>query len=167
MAHVHAQDASVRAGRQLRRARQAVWAKTWRSARREAATAAVQNGLSALYGWLDAKPFPAIVAYATHRLHIVALMGVLGALMLDNNPLVQLKLGNYTNVVSALVACIVLLQQVAHRRETRAMHEENQRLHQTHAAEVAALHAKVDRITKQVAPRAARGKKADDGKQAG
>lgn len=121
----------------------------WRSARREAASAAIQQGLAGFYRWLDARPFPAIVAYATHRLHIVALVGALGVLMLDNDPLVQLKVGNYTNVTSALVACIVLLGQVAHRRETHQLHE-------NHAREMAALHDKVDRIATQVAPRPSR-----------
>lgn len=86
--------------------------------------------------WLDTTAFPAIVRYATSRPHIVALLALGCVLMLWHDPLVELVGGNYTNIVSALVSCIVLLQQVSHHREVK-------RLHVEHSQQIAALHETV------------------------
>ncbi len=102
-----------------------------------------------LAAWLDATAFPAIVRYATSRPHIVALLLLGSVLMLWHDPSVELVGGNYTNIVSALVSCIVLLQQVSH-------HHEVKRLHSEHAKQIAALHETVKALaTAQGAPQSA------------
>jgi hypothetical protein len=77
--------------------------------------------------WLDGTMFPAIVSYVVHRAHIIALLLVGIALMISTDPLIQLKLGNYTNVCSALVSCIVLLQSMSHHRENLQHHRRHTR----------------------------------------
>lgn len=86
--------------------------------------------------FLDKYIFPAIVRYVIHRLHILLLLAIGVALMIIDNPIVQLKLGNYTNVCSALVACIVLSQQMNN-------HQENMKRHDEHEEQLKALHKKV------------------------
>lgn len=89
------------------------------------------------YTLLDNRVFPAIVAYATHRLHILLLL-VLGVFLLLGGRWTSAELigGNYTNITSALLACIILIQQVAH-------HQEVKDLHQRHAEKLADLHRQI------------------------
>ena len=69
------------------------------------------------YRLLDARLFPALVWYATHRLHITALLLLGFFLMLGGAyPALELVGGNYTNIVSAVVASVVLLRQSEHHR---------------------------------------------------
>lgn len=98
-----------------------------------------------LYSWLDTRLFPAIVGYATGRWHILALLFLGVALMVWHDAIFELIGGNYTNIVSALVSCIVLLQTVAHRHETK-------RLHQQHNDDMSALHAKLDALATPPTP---------------
>lgn len=86
--------------------------------------------------FLDKHIFPAIVAYVIHRLHIIALLAIGVVLIYSDNPILQLKLGNYTNVCSALVSCIVLLQSQKH-------HHENMKRHDSHEKKLHVLHEKV------------------------
>lgn len=73
------------------------------------------------FTFLDTRLFPAIVKYATARLHIVALL-ILGiVLMVWHDALLELVGGNYTNIISAMVSCIVLLQQVSHHQEVKQL----------------------------------------------
>ena len=99
---------------------------------------AVRDAYTRGVGILDARVFPAIVMYATHPYVILCTILLLAPLILDHNDTtLQLLLGNYTNVVSASVSSIVLMQSLKH-------HAENKRLHAKHAEEIKALHAKID-----------------------
>jgi hypothetical protein len=91
---------------------------------------------------LDTRLFPAIVSYVIHRAHIIALLLVGVALMISSDPLVQLKLGNYTNVCSALVSCIVLLQAIGH-------HKENVQHHRRHTRHIQHLHQRLSQLEQQ------------------
>lgn len=86
--------------------------------------------------FLDKYIFPAIVAYVINRLHILLLLFIGAILMYSDNSIIQLKLGNYTNVCSALVSCIVLLQSINN-------HQENMKRHDDHEEQLQALHEKV------------------------
>lgn len=87
--------------------------------------------MAKLTAWLDERAFPAIVAYATHRAHIsgLVLLGI-GLILGGSFTAFELIGGNYTNVTSAVVACIVLSSQMAHHKHVRQSLQE--------------LHAKVD-----------------------
>lgn len=108
--------------------------------------------------------FPKVISYTTNPLHISALM-VLWILLLLLGPLTAFELvgGNYTNGLSALAGCIVLLQQMSHEKksaerheEQKAMHEEQKFMHklQMKEHEVArALHRRTHRmLEEQVSP---------------
>lgn len=87
---------------------------------------------------LQEQIFPHVVTYATHPLIITGTILLLFPLILDaSDTSLALVLGNYTNVVSASVSSIVLLQSVHHIAHTRAMHQE-------HREEIAKLHDKID-----------------------
>lgn len=101
------------------------------------ASAAYSKTLSVL----QESVFPRVVTYATHPLTITCTILLLVPLILDaSNTSLALVLGNYTNVVSASVSSIVLLQSVHHIAHTRAMHQE-------HREEIAKLHQKIDALT--------------------
>lgn len=90
---------------------------------------------------LTERVFPRVVTYATHPLTITGTILLLVPLILDaSNTSLALVLGNYTNVVSASVSSIVLLQSVGHIAHTKAMHQE-------HREEIAKLHQKIDALT--------------------
>lgn len=74
------------------------------------------------YDFLDNRFFPAFKALVTNRLFILALLALGVVLMVDDNPILQLKGGNFTNVCSAVLGCVVLLQQLAHHADTKALH---------------------------------------------
>lgn len=86
---------------------------------------------------LDTHFFPLIVSYTIHRAHIVFLVILWLALICGGSfTAFELVGGNYTNGLSALVSCIVLLQTMKHQQQTKqlkehvdALHEENKRLH--------------------------------------
>ena len=113
---------------------------------------ALQSGRTALsgaYRWLDGTFFRWVVAYATHPLVILATMLLLVPLIFDAaNTALALTLGNYTNVVSASVSSIVLMQSLKH-------HRENKRLHAQHADEIAALRAEVRAVKAKRRPMSA------------
>ena len=95
--------------------------------------------LHRFYTWLDDVLFPRIVAYATHRLHIVWLL-LLGVFLMVGGQWTNAELigGNYTNITSALLACIILIQQAANHQEHKAMHREtHKRLDRIEAAQKA------------------------------
>ena len=85
----------------------------------------------AVEAWLDDVAFPRVVAYATHPFTITATMLLLIPLILFASvTALALILGNYTNVVSAAVSSIVLLQSMRHREETKHLHRKIDRLHE-------------------------------------
>ena len=103
---------------------------------------AAKPAAASLITLLDERIFPAIVAYVVHRAHIIALLFIGVVLMISPDPIVQLKLGNYTNVCSALVACIVLLQQIDH-------HKANMAQHSKHTKHIQRLHKRLDTMEQQ------------------
>lgn len=90
--------------------------------------------LRGFYALLNKTLFSWIVSYAIHPLHICGLL-LLWAVMLVGGqwPSLELVLGNYTNGISALVACILLMRQMEHHAHQRKSLDD--------------LHAKVDAIT--------------------
>lgn len=91
--------------------------------------------------FLDTRLFPFIVTYTTHRAHILVLFALWIALLIGGSwTTFELVGGNYTNGLSALVSCIVLLTQMK-------QHEHIKRLHTTHAEEIAKLHEKIDALS--------------------
>lgn len=75
--------------------------------------------------FLDARLFPAIVSYTTSRAHILFLFFLWIALLVGGSfTAFELVGGNYTNGLSALVSCIVLLQSLRHHKETKHLRSE-------------------------------------------
>jgi hypothetical protein len=90
--------------------------------------------------------FPAIIAYATHRLVVVATMLLLIPLVIFATLTAFVLVGNtYLNVCSAAVSSIVLMQSLAHRHESAARHAELQQRLDLHEAKLDALHAHLTR----------------------
>lgn len=88
---------------------------------------------------LKTRVFPHVVTFATHPLHIAFLLFILGPALLVGAQVIAFEQagGNYTNVISAGVSCIVLLlssegaQMLAQAQtENRALRDENASLHQ-------------------------------------
>ena len=118
---------------------------------------ATGGALGAFYAgfveWLDRRFFAWTVKYATHPLVIFATMLLLIPLIVFASiTSLALILGNYTNVCSAAVSSIVLMQSMKHHRENKALHAENAQLHTLHAETIAALHVKVDALTTAATP---------------
>lgn len=103
--------------------------------------------LSDLYALLNRSLFSWLITYAKHPLHICALL-LLWAVMLvgGSQPALELVLGNYTNGISALAACILLMRQLEHHAHQRARLDE--------------LHTKVDALSAAPARRSTPRKKA-------
>jgi hypothetical protein len=80
------------------------------------------SALAAFYGWLDWRFFPTFQRVVTHRLFILSLLILGVVLMVDDSPIIQLKGGNFTNVCSAVLGCVVLLQQMAHHKSIKDLH---------------------------------------------
>lgn len=120
-----------------------------------------------LYDWMVDKLenglFPKVIAYTTNPFHISALM-ILWFMLLLLGPLTAFELvgGNYTNGLSALAGCIVLLQQMHHEKQSLARHEENKALHAENKTlhkmvlkehEITrAMHRRTHRILEEMAP---------------
>lgn len=109
---------------------------------------------SRLGNFLNDRFFPLIVRYATSRLHISLMVCLWIALLVCGSfTAFELVGGNYTNGLSGLLGCIILLQQNQHRAETQSLHEkvdflqkmhdEQKRLHAVTVDEIKALAAKV------------------------
>lgn len=78
-----------------------------------------------LRDFLDTRLFPLIVSYTTSRAHILFLLLLWIALLVGGSfTAFELVGGNYTNGLSALVSCIVLLQSLRHHRETKSLRSE-------------------------------------------
>jgi hypothetical protein len=112
----------------------------------------VREGLARFYGFLDARLFPLIVAYATHRVVILmTILLIVPLVVFASVTWLALILGNYTNVVSAAVSSIVLLQSLRHHAETarnRADHAAAiAAMRLDHRSQFEALHQKVDALS--------------------
>ncbi|MGZ6281697.1 MAG: hypothetical protein ACXWQ5_00120 [Ktedonobacterales bacterium] len=95
--------------------------------------------------FLDTRLFPLIVSYTTSRAHILVLLALWIALICGGSfTAFELVGGNYTNGLSALVSCIVLLQSMKHHTETRKLRSEVKKQHEE-------THKKLDVIHENVA----------------
>lgn len=96
--------------------------------------------------WLDASLFPKVVAYATHPLVILlTILLLIPLIVFASITSLALILGNYTNVVSAAVSSIVLATSLK-------QHHDNKQMHEAHAADITALHVKIDNLTSHSLP---------------
>lgn len=85
--------------------------------------------MTRFYTWLDTAIFPRIVAYATHPLVILLTICLIVPLVVFSSvTALALVLGNYTNVVSAAVSSIVLMQALKHHHEAKQMHRQTHTL---------------------------------------
>ncbi len=79
--------------------------------------------------FLDKKLFPAVITYAVDRWHIVFLLCLGVVLMTYQKPLVELVGGNYTNVVSATVALLILREEIHQKKSHGDLHDKIDELH--------------------------------------
>jgi hypothetical protein len=83
--------------------------------------------------FIDYKLFPAIIDFAVDRWHICFLLCLGVTLMVYQKPIVELVGGNYTNVVSATVALLILREEI-HQKKSHGD-----------------LHDKIDKLSKKIA----------------
>lgn len=88
------------------------------------------------YEWLDTAFFPRFERFVTHPLFIMSLLILGVVLMVDDNPLLQLKGGNFTNVTSAALGCVVLLQTISHKKQSVRHHDEIQQIHKDYHQQI-------------------------------
>jgi len=79
--------------------------------------------------FIDKKLFPAVITYAVDRWHIVFLLCLGVTLMTYQKPLVELVGGNYTNVVSATVALLILREEIHQKKSHGDLHDKIDELH--------------------------------------
>ena len=79
--------------------------------------------------FLDKVLFPAVIKFAVNRWHIFALLCLGVVLMIDHKPIVELVGGNYTNVVSATVALLILREEILQKRSHGDIHDKLDDLH--------------------------------------
>ena len=79
--------------------------------------------------FIDKKLFPAVITYAVDRWHIVFLLCLGVVLMTYQKPLVELVGGNYTNVVSATVALLILREEIHQKKSHGDLHDKIDSLH--------------------------------------
>ena len=79
--------------------------------------------------FIDKKLFPAIITFAVDRWHIVFLLCLGATLMTYQKPLVELVGGNYTNVVSATVALLILREEIHQKKSHGDLHDKIDELH--------------------------------------
>lgn len=83
------------------------------------------------YAFLDNHVFPALIGFATHRIHISLMVCLWMALLLCGSfTAFELVGGNYTNGLSGLLGCIILMQQQKHQAATNELHDKVDALHQ-------------------------------------
>jgi len=79
--------------------------------------------------FIDKKLFPAVITYAVDRWHIVFLLCLGVVLMTFQKPIVELVGGNYTNVVSATVALLILREEIHQKKSHGDLHDKLDDLH--------------------------------------
>lgn len=114
---------------------------------------------------LDDHVFPLIVRYATSRPHVVLMVCLWMALLVCGSfTAFELVGGNYTNGLSGLLGCIILLQQQKHQTATQALHDKVEALHQEQKDLHESTHQRLETLTAKVeakltAPKAPRSAK--------
>ena len=79
--------------------------------------------------FVDNKIFPLVIRYAVNRWHIFALLCLGVVLMVYQKPIVELVGGNYTNVTSAVVALLILREEINQKRSHGDIHDKLDDLH--------------------------------------
>ena len=79
--------------------------------------------------FLDKKLFPAVISFAVDRWHIFGLLCLGVILMTFQKPIIELVGGNYTNVVSATVALLILREEIQQKRSHGDIHDKLDDLH--------------------------------------
>jgi len=79
--------------------------------------------------FLDKKLFPLVIRYAVNRWHIFALLILGVVLMAYQKPIVELVGGNYTNVTSAVVALLILREEILQKKSHGDLHDKIDNLH--------------------------------------
>jgi hypothetical protein len=79
--------------------------------------------------FIDKKLFPAVITFAVDRWHIVFLLCLGVTLMTFQKPIVELVGGNYTNVVSATVALLILREEIQQKKSHGDLHDKIDELH--------------------------------------
>ena len=79
--------------------------------------------------FLDKKLFPTVIRFAVNRWHILALLCLGVVLMTFQKPIVELVGGNYTNVVSATVALLILREEIQQKLSHGDIHDKLDELH--------------------------------------
>lgn len=79
--------------------------------------------------FLDKKLFPAVIKFAVNRWHILGLLCLGTTLMVYQKPIVELVGGNYTNVVSATVALLILREEIHQKKSHGDLHDKIDELH--------------------------------------
>ena len=79
--------------------------------------------------FLDNKIFPLVIRYAVNRWHIFALLCLGVVLMVYQKPIVELVGGNYTNVTSAVVALLILREEILQKKSHGDLHDKIEKLH--------------------------------------
>lgn len=101
-----------------------------------------QRARDGVYGFLDQRLFPWVIAYTTHRVHIMFMAALWMALLLGGSwTAFELVGGNYTNGLSGLMTCIIALQQMRLRQENDEHHEATHRRLDAHERKLDELHA--------------------------
>lgn len=101
--------------------------------------------------FLDEKIFVFIVKYATSRLHISLMVCLWVALLVCGSfTAFELVGGNYTNGLSGLLGCIILLQQQRHQSATQDLHATVEALHQEQKDLHEETHQKIEALANRV-----------------
>ena len=79
--------------------------------------------------FLDKVLFPKVISFAVNTWHIVALLCLGVVLMTDHRAIVELVGGNYTNVVSATVALLILREEIIQKNSHNDLHSKIDDLH--------------------------------------
>ena len=79
--------------------------------------------------FLDKVLFPKVISFAVNRWHILALLCLGVVLMIDHRAIVELVGGNYTNVVSATVALLILREEILQKNSHNDLHSKIDDLH--------------------------------------
>ena len=79
--------------------------------------------------FLDKKLFPAVISFAVDRWHILGLLCLGVIFMTFQKPIIELVGGNYTNVVSATVALLILREEIQQKRSHGDIHDKLDDLH--------------------------------------
>jgi len=79
--------------------------------------------------FIDKVLFPKVISFAVNRWHILFLLCLGAVLMGYEKPIIELVGGNYTNVVSATVALLILREEILQKTSHNDLHSKIDDLH--------------------------------------